>query len=62
MREHVYTVGYNIWVKNYKEDKMLPKLLGLYPIVQVFTNRTVDILQTPTVQDIMNVQWFTPLL
>ena len=43
-----------IGMKNYKEDKMLLKLLGLYSIVQVFTNGTVDIQQTPTVRDRMS--------
>ena len=59
-REHTYTVGQYVWVKNYKEDKMLPKLLGPYPIVQVFTNGTVDIQQTPTVRDKMNLRWLRP--
>ena len=59
-REHVYVVGQNVWVKNYNEDKMLPKLLGPYPIVQVFTNSTVDIQQTPTVRDRMNLRWLSP--
>ena len=59
-QEHTYIVGQYIWVKNYEEDKMLPKLLGPYPIVQVFTNGTVDIQRTPTVRDRMNLRWLRP--
>ena len=56
-QEHTYTVGQYVWVNNYKEDKMLLKLLGPYPIAQVFTNETVYIQQTPIVQDRMDLRW-----
>jgi len=51
-----YTVGQQVYIKEYNPDKLQPCAIGPFPITQVFTNGTVEIQVRPHVVKQFNIQ------
>ena len=59
-REHTYAIGQLVYMKTYDPTKMEEKLHGPYPILQVYTNGTVDIHRAANVKDRVHLRKIVP--
>ena len=59
-REHTYAIGQLVYMKTYDQAKMEEQLHGRYPILQVYTNGTVDIHRAANVKDRVYLRQIVP--
>lgn len=59
-REHHYRVGDTILIKARTPNKLQPRAHGPYPIVEVFTNGTVEVARNPHVRERLNIRRLIP--
>ena len=59
-REHHYRIGDPILIKAGDPVKLAPRVHGPYPIVQVYTNGTVDVQKAPHVVERLNIRRIVP--
>ena len=59
-REYHYAVGQQVLMKTVNPSKLEPRAHGPYPILQVYTNGTVDVLRAPHVIERINIRRLVP--
>ena len=59
-REHRYAIGDLVYVRKHDANKLDPRMIGPYPITQVYTNGTVDIARNPFVNERINIRHLIP--
>jgi len=58
--EHTYAIGQLVYMKTYDLTKMQEKLHGHYPLLQVYTNGTVDVYRVENVRDRVHLRKIVP--
>ena len=59
-REYHFHIGQPVLIKTITPSKLEPCAHGPYPIVQTYTNGTVDIARTPHVLERINIRCLVP--
>ena len=59
-REHHYVVGQEVLIKAITPNKLEARAHGPYPIIQVHTNGTIDVLRNPHVTERVNIRRVIP--
>ena len=59
-REYHFAVGQEVLIKEINPGKLDPRAHGPYPIVQVHTNGTIDVLRNPHVTERINIRRVIP--
>ena len=59
-REYHFHIGQPVLIKTITPSKLEPRAHGPYPIVQTYTNGTVDIARTPHVLERINIRRLVP--
>ena len=58
--QHTYAVSDLVLLKHYDPVKLQERNHGPYPIAQVYTNGTIDVLRTPTLVERVNIRKVIP--
>ena len=59
-REYHFQVGQQVLIKTVDPNKLQPRAHGPYPIVQTYTNGTIDIARAPHVTERINIRRVIP--
>ena len=59
-REYHFQVGQQVLIKTVDPNKLQPRAHGPYPIVQTYTNGTMDIARAPHVTERINIRRVIP--
>jgi len=59
-RHYDYQVGQHVFIKQWKQGKLLSRAIGPYPILQVHVNGNVTIQRTPQVTERVNIRRIVP--
>ena len=59
-REHLFGIGQEVLIREVNPKKLQARAHGPYPIIQTWTNGTIDILRNPHVTERINIRRVIP--